>query len=221
MLRPLLHRRTRLTLLAVQAWLAAVAMPQAAVVLDRVVAVVGDRPVMLSDVRAALDLELVDVKDAEDPAAAALAALIDRELMLIEVERYGPEAPPDAAVDAAVARVRERVGEARYSAALARSGLTDAMLAVVLRDDLRLQTYVSQRFGAAAQPTEEEVARAYTTRRDELASDGRVPTLAEAGPRLRERLAAERLAAQVADWLETLRRRTDVRVLDAPGATVR
>jgi hypothetical protein len=211
------HRGGRWALCAVAVW-AATWAGAGAEVIDRILAVVGGRPILLSDVRAATDLGFVDTAGADDPIALALGHLIDRQLMLSEVERYGPAMPSEDAVRRAVDEIAARVGEASYRAALARGGLTDAALAAVVRDTLRIDAYVSQRFAASAEPTDDEVARAYTLRRDDLAVDGRVPTLSEAAPTLRAELAEARRSAQVADWLESLRRRTEVRLLHpAPG----
>lgn len=213
------HRGGPGALVAVAVWAATWA---GAEVIDRILAVVGGHPVMLSDVRAAIDLGLVDTAGADDPIAVALGHLVDRQLMLSEVERYGPAAPADEAVRRALDEIVARAGEPRYRAALARGGLTEASLEAIVHDTLRIDAYVSQRFGASAEPTDDEVARAYTLRRDDLAVDGRVPTLSEAAPRLRAELTEARRAAQVADWLESLRRRTEVRLLHpVPDGAIR
>src|SRR5437588_8159692 len=55
--------------------------------IDRVLAVVAGQVIMLTDVIAARDLGLVTPEGA-DPIRGVLARLIDRELVLAEVERY-------------------------------------------------------------------------------------------------------------------------------------
>src|SRR3954471_10573043 len=76
--------------------------------IDRVLAVVAGQLITLTDVTAATDLGLQTADGAVDPIRAVLTKLIDRELVLAEVERYAPAEPTAEAVDAAVARVRQR-----------------------------------------------------------------------------------------------------------------
>src|SRR5690349_24030431 len=116
--------------------------------IDRVLAVVAGQLVTLSDVTAARDLGLVRA-DGPDPVRTALTALIDRQLMLVEVDRYAPPEPTDAAVDRELAAVRARVGSpAAFDAALARSGIELSHLRQTIREDLRIRAYLDQRFGS-------------------------------------------------------------------------
>lgn len=118
-------------------------------VIDRVLAVVAGDLIMLSDVRAARDLGLVDPGDASDPDRAVLLQLIDRTLILNEVDRYAPPEPSADAVDRAVDTVRERfVSRAGFEAALTRVGLDDGQLRAMLRHNLRIRAYLDQRFVA-------------------------------------------------------------------------
>src|SRR3982750_1414944 len=75
-------------------------------VIDRALAVVGGQLITLTDVIAARDLRLVPAQAAPDPIRAVLSKLIDRELVLAEVERYAPPEPTGEAVDAEVGRGR-------------------------------------------------------------------------------------------------------------------
>ena len=67
--------------------------------IDRVLAVAGGQVIMLSDVTAALDLGLVSDDGAADRIGAALAKLISRDLVLVEVTRYAPPEPADDDVE--------------------------------------------------------------------------------------------------------------------------
>jgi hypothetical protein len=89
-------------------------------VLDRVLAVVGGQLITLTDVTAARDLGLQSGDGQADPVRAILSKLIDRELVLAEVERYAPAEPSSEAVDREVAKVRTRFANAEtFDAALA------------------------------------------------------------------------------------------------------
>src|SRR4051794_40729505 len=128
----------------------AIAVSARAEILDRVLAVVAGRLIMLSDVTAARDLRLVAADAGADPIRAVLTQLIDRELVLVEVDRYAPPEPSAAAVDAEVQRVRDRfASQADLDAALARSGLDSQHLRETLRQDLRMRAYLDQRFAGA------------------------------------------------------------------------
>lgn len=119
-------------------------------VLDRVLAVVAGRLIMLSDVTAARDLRLVPIEAAADPVRDVLMKLIDRELVLVEVDRYAPPEPTADAVDREMQRIRTRfASQAELDAALARSGLDIQDLRETLRRDLRMRAYLDQRFAGA------------------------------------------------------------------------
>src|SRR5471030_993543 len=115
--------------------------------IDRVLAVVANQLITLTDVTAASDLGLQSADGAADPVRAVLNKLIDRELILAEVDRYAPPEPSAEAVDREVARVRERfTSAAAFGSALARSGIDESHLRETLRRDLRMRAYLDQRF---------------------------------------------------------------------------
>jgi hypothetical protein len=127
------------------------APPVRAETIDRLLAVVAGQLITLTDVTAAIDLGLQSADAAADPVRAVLSKLIDRELVLAEVDRYAPPEPTAGAVDLAVERVRQRFASpAAFEAALARSGIDEQHLRETLRQDLRMRAYLDQRFSAAS-----------------------------------------------------------------------
>ena len=115
--------------------------------IDRVLAVVAGQVIMLTDVNAARDLGLLTTAGDADPVRAVLSKLIDRELMLAEVDRYSPPEPTVDSIDRAVDDVRARFPTASaFEAALARSGIDERHLRETLRQDLRIRAYLDQRF---------------------------------------------------------------------------
>ena len=122
--------------------------PQAgAETIDRMLAVVGGQMITLTDVTAARDLGLQVAGAAEDPLRAILSKLIDRELILDEVDRYAPPEPSSEAVDEQMAIVRARFASpAAFDATLAQSGIDESQLREILRQDLRIRAYEDQRF---------------------------------------------------------------------------
>jgi hypothetical protein len=117
-------------------------------VIDRVLAVVAGDLIMQSDVRAARELGLVSPNDSSDPDRAVLSQLIDRALILDEVERYAPPEPSTDAIERAFRAVRGRFrADEAFNAALARVGFDEKQLRSVLRQNLRIRAYLDQRFG--------------------------------------------------------------------------
>jgi hypothetical protein len=115
--------------------------------IDRVLAVAANQVITLSDVTAAIDLGLQSTDGTADPVRAVLTKLIDRELVLAEVERYAPAEPTAEQVDREVQRVQQRLATpAAFEAALARSGIDEKHLRETLRQDLRMRAYLDQRF---------------------------------------------------------------------------
>jgi len=118
--------------------------------LDRVLAVAAGQVILLSDVTAARDLGLQTATGAADPIRALLGKLVDRELVLAEVERYAPPEPDAAAVDRALQRLRDRFpSEQAFQAVLNRSGIDDKHVREMVRQDLRVAAYLDQRFASA------------------------------------------------------------------------
>ncbi len=122
----------------------------AAETIDRVLAVVAGQLITLTDVTAARDLGLQSADNVPDPVRAILSKLIDRELILAEVDRYAPPEPTAEAVDREVGRIRARFPSPdALAATLARSGVDEKHLLEMVRQDLRIRAYLDQRFASA------------------------------------------------------------------------
>jgi len=180
-------------------------------VLDRMVAVVNGDVVTLSDLRAARSLKLISGADAMTDEQL-LDALIERRLTVAEVAKYTPAEPPAADVDA-----RRKNWEAALprgttaAAALASAGMRDAALTAWFRDDLRLAAYLDQRFTAAAQPTRQQAMAYFQEHAADFAVNGATPEFASVEPEVRRRVAAERRATRIADWISALKQRAEIR----------
>lgn len=121
--------------------------------IDRTLAIVAGQAITLSDVRAAVALGLTDAPSSGDAIHAATQRLIDRRLMLREVERYAPPEPSEAAVEARLAVIIGRFATRdELRAAMTAVAVTDAQLRRWALDDLRIAAYVDQRFAAAESP---------------------------------------------------------------------
>jgi hypothetical protein len=131
-------------------------------VIDRVLAVVAGDVIMLSDVSAARDLGLVESRDAADPDRAVLSQLIDRALILDEVDRYAPPEPGADAVERAFNAVRARFGSPQaFAAVLARVGSDERQLRAMLKQNLRIRAYLDQRFAGETPERGEAIIAAW------------------------------------------------------------
>jgi hypothetical protein len=147
-------------------------------IIDRILAVVGGQPITLSDVTAAQQFGLVAVPaGTPDPQAYIVDRLIERTLILAEVERFQPPEPDPIEMTLRIDELERRAGPAAFAKALAVTGLTRDRLRRDIRDDLRITTYLNQRFGTNAGASQREAA--------------------------------------IRTWIDEIRRRADVRVVDA------
>ena len=140
------------------ALLALLALHPAADVIDRIMAVVGTQPITLSEVAAAAEFNLVPVPaGTKDATGYVLDRLVDRSLMLVEVDRFQPPEPDTSEIAGQIDRLQARFGSAEaFDKALAVTGTPRDQLRRFFRDSLRLQIYVNQRFGTILDPVERD-----------------------------------------------------------------
>jgi hypothetical protein len=178
---------------------------------ERTLAIVGTQVITLSDTRAAVRLGLVEAPTSAD-TATVMQLLVDRELILREVQRYAPPAPTDSQVETRLAEIRQALkGVTDFSRALEDLGFTEVRLRAWVRDDLRTIAYLAQRFASASTPTDTEISNAYARERAEFDKAG--TTFEQAATVIRERLVVSRRRELIADWVSELRRRSDVVIL--------
>jgi peptidyl-prolyl cis-trans isomerase SurA len=189
-------------------------MPAAArgEVIDRILAVVNRELITLSDVAAAIRLGLVSVpQQGSDPTRAVLDALIDRQLELGEANRYQPPEPAESQIQARMEAVRSRFNTpAAFAQALANSGVSEDQLMLRLREDLRIESYLNQRFGVPRLASEQELIDYYRAHTADFSTASGVRPFAEVREQIRARLSALQRASLVADWLTSLKRRTEI-----------
>jgi hypothetical protein len=189
-------------------------------VIDRVLAVVDASIITLSDTIGALRLGLIKTPSGADPMAQAVQLMIERQLMLAEIERYAIAPPPPAEVDKRMDEIRGRVGSPEaVDRALLEWGLTMDQLRRQIADTLRIDAYLQQRFGSVfQQPTEDELLMYYKSHTAEFTRGGEVRPFSEVHDSVRAAVMAGRRASQIRDWTEGLRRRATISILpNGPG----
>ena len=188
-------------------------------IIDRVLAVVEGQLITLSDVRGVIRLGLERVPAGGDPTGTVLDTLIERQLMLVEVERFVPPEPAPEAIEARMAAIRARFPDAlAFETTLHQVGWAADSVRRYVRDTLRIDAYLHQRFTATIQPADDEVAAYYRLHADEFTKGGVLPPYADVRGQVRARVIAERRSALVRDWLAGLRRRANLVQLYFPAA---
>jgi hypothetical protein len=202
--------------------LAAALMTTAAVraeIIDRILAVVDGQIITLSDVGAALRFELVPPEVSDDPIDATLQRLIDRQLMLVDVDRYAPPDPSPEAVEAGLAAIRARYADAAtFEAALQQTAMSAEELRRFVRDSLRIEAYLQQRFASLVQPSESDAMAYYREHAAEFTVGGVLRPFEEVREEARARATAAQRAAYVREWVDGLRRRASLVILYLPPA---
>ena len=197
--------------------LAAGAARAGAEIVDRVLATVGSQVVTWSDLRAVQTFGIMPAGLPARTPGEILHSLVDRELMLGEVQRYAAPEPDRELVDRRMAEIRAAFpNAAAYQQALARTAMTEDRLRSHVAADLQIAAYVEQRFGAPGPPASNEVQRYYAEHPAEFTQAGRLLPFDQVRAQAQERLAAARQHTLVAQWLDRLRRGTHVEI--SPGA---
>ena len=147
-----------------------------------------------------------------DQIASGTQLMIDRQLMLAEVQRFPPPEPPAAAIDREAARLRMNAGPA-LQALMLQTGLNDDRIRNIARDDLRIVAYLVQRFGTDVQVSDEEVAAYYRDHQAEFESGGgEAAPFEQVAEIARQRASDARRRATIDQWVRDLRKRTGVTV---------
>jgi hypothetical protein len=183
-------------------------------IIERVLAVAAGDLITQSDVTAARELGLIAPAGSGDPEGEILSRLIDRSLMLAEVDRYAPPEPSVDAVDRELQIVRSRFATAQaFDAALARVGMDEKYLRATLRQDLRIRAYLDQRF-TIPPPGDDEINAYYREHPQAFTQDGHVLPLEQVRDQVARLVTGERRQALVSDWIAGLRRRATITEVD-------
>jgi hypothetical protein len=165
--------------------------------MDAVLAEVGSRPVMLSDVALARALGALGLEPSAGPITDAdLARYLDAQLAVREATQLAIEV---SAAD--VDRAWEMAGGAALAARLAAVGIDPAWARRLVEANLRVERFVDLRFRAFAFVTGLDV--------DEALGPGTHDEATRAGAR--DRLRADAAARAFATWTEDARQRVSIR----------
>ena len=185
---------------------------------DRIVAVLDEEAILLSDVDQVIGLGLIDERPGEgleDLRARVLEGLIDQRLRFQQVDRFGLERVSVSLVEAEVGKIAARFPDrASYLVRLAELEMTEEELDQLVARQLMVLSYVEERLGARIFVSLDDI-RAYYEEvlAPGLRSQGSpVPPLEEVREDIRGLLRAERLNVEIAEWTARLRREADIQV---------
>ena len=163
----------------------------AGTVVERTVAFVNRRPILLSDVE--MTRALLGLEEAE-----AQERTIDEVLMSDEASRLVSDSVSEEEIATAIGTLREKAGARFTPAALRRKAL--AQLAISKYIDLRLRPLVRIEDGDVRKVFNEKVA-----------ADPLAPAFALVAPEIRQLLERQSLDQKIEEWVASLRRRDEVR----------
>jgi hypothetical protein len=174
------------------------AVPGQAAVVERILAVVDGRPVLLSEVA-------LFQKVRGEAERQALDGLIDEQLMYREAARL-----PQAAL---TAEEEQRAFESLQARIPSANADEAEQLRRLSRRQAAILKYVDFRFRPQVRVSEEAVRAAY----EKQSPDG--PAFEQAAPAIRAALAEDDLSRRIEEWVKELRRSAEIRYnMESPAA---
>ncbi len=186
------------------------------VLIDRLVAVVDDDPILLSDIRRLVGLGLVEEVAGESEAQLerrVLDRLIDQRLRLREIERHDFAPLPPGEIEAQLERIRSDFpGPEELGRHLASLGIDEEGLSLLVARQLRVLVYVERRLSPRVFVTLEDIRAYYhDVLVAEMASRGQpAPALEEVRDQIRDLLHEKQLNREIEAWTEELRLEADI-----------
>ena len=212
--------------------LALVALPLRAEIVDRILAVVGNRVITWSDVLAEAnyqaflggqepatpaDLLPREPREPKEPREPILSRLIDQRLLEQERDALPLLFPDEGEAGRRLEEIRQRIPEPEaYRRELARYRLTEADLVARLEREASLMAFIERRLRPQVRVNPAEVERYYAeTLAPELRRQGQsaIPPLAEVRERIEQVLTEQEINRRLEEWLRDLRDRRGIKLL--------
>ncbi|HET7435724.1 MAG TPA: hypothetical protein VFN10_13530 [Thermoanaerobaculia bacterium] len=193
------------------------AFPAAAVTVDRIAAVVDQQVLTVSEVGQMVELRFFprQSESVDEYRRDVLDALIAQALRYRDVERFGAQDIPRDAIEARLTEIQHRfANEAEFTTALTRAELTLDEVRALIKRQLQVEAYISERFAPLVFITNDDIETYY---RGPWSEQRRtrglaVPPLADVREEVRTAVRATRLEDEIAKWTAQLRARANVDV---------
>jgi hypothetical protein len=186
---------------------------------DRIVAVVDQDPLLLSDIEQVIGLGLAERREGESEAAfrrRVLDGLIERRLRLHEVGQFGFEDLSVETLEAGLEQIKSQFpSEQAFEQRLAELAMTeDDVRQLVIRQETVLR-YVEERLGPRVFVSLDDIQAYYEERLVPALKErgAEVPPLEDLREEIRALLKAQRLNDEIDRWTERLRREADIEIL--------
>ncbi|MFQ5349096.1 MAG: hypothetical protein ACE5EG_01490 [Thermoanaerobaculia bacterium] len=194
---------------------AATAQEEATIV-DRILAVVDEDPILQSEVEQLIGLGLVErlaEEGDEEYRRRVLGRLIDQRLRFHEIDRFGFGELPIGEVERQYTGFRERFGSPEaFTERLAELGLDETSLKQLVARQIMVVTYVEERLGPRVFVALDDITAYYDeVLTPEMAATGQpLPPIEEVREAIRDVLKQQRLNEEIGRWTEELRRKADI-----------
>ena len=193
------------------------ALPAAAVTVDRIAAVIDRQVLTVSEITQMVDVRFFPRlgESEEDYRREVLDALIAQALRYRDVERFGAQDISTDTIEARVVEIQRRfASEEEFAAALARAELMPDELRALVKRQLQVEAYIQERFAPLVFVTNEEIDDYYRGPwREQRRGRGLpVPPLSEVREEVRAALRLSRLQVEIDRWTSQLRARANVDV---------
>jgi len=182
---------------------------------DGIVAVVNGRIITLVDVQV---VEAFGPGERVSPAGseAARREILDKLISqkVVQDLSRGLAAVEPERMTAEIGRIKERLGEAGLRAALERFGFEEADLRPYLEEKMRVEAVIADRFSRSVAVSLGEIEARYESAYVPAESSaGRAPRpFLEVVDALEQGLKAEKIAAQSALWIQSLREQAEIEI---------
>ena len=183
---------------------------------DRIVAVVNEEVITLTDVRIAEAFGLYAEEigeEVEDPRSLILQKLIDQKVV---IQLSGEEVLIDAEkLDENLMRITQRLGTDEVERRLTHFGLDWENLKDFLREKMAYQTIISERFSkvnpVSLKEIEEYYQRSYVPAQKEKGVEPK--PMMEILDEIESGIKQEKIEAQIQDWIMNLRDKSDIQII--------
>lgn len=183
-------------------------------IIDRIVAVVNEEVITLTDVRVAeaFGLYSEEMEEAGDPRSQILERLIDQKVV---IQLFSKEVLiKSEELDGLLMQLTQRLGADEVERRLAQFGLTREDLKDCIREKMRYQTIISQMFSRVNPVSLKEIEAYY----QEIYIPAQKEKKAEPQPmmeildEIEMNVKREKTKAQIEDWIKNLKEKSDIRI---------
>jgi hypothetical protein len=180
-------------------------------IIDKVVATVDGQIIMLSDVRAVTELGVLVMGSNEGSETQATFRLINRILILVEVDRFVVSEPRQTEIQRRIDEVKEHhLTVKAFETAWKSVGMTEERLYRLIRNDLRIESYLRQRFTSTEEPTNAELVQHHKENQDLYIRSGSRILFNDVRELVRDDLLEERRQVIIQNWIARLRESVEI-----------